>query len=65
VSTEASVEFQRLRTCDDDGPKRPVKTQCFFVAEIAASAETKKREIPPVSLCPEPKDRIGLFFPGF
>jgi predicted nucleic acid-binding protein len=25
------------------GPKGPIKTQCFFVAEIPAGAETKER----------------------
>jgi hypothetical protein len=65
VSTEPSVEIQRLRTCNNDGPKRPIETQRLFVDEISAGAETKKRETPPVSICPEPKDRIGLLFPRF
>ena len=65
VGAKPSVEIQHLRTCDNDGPKRPVKTECFFVAEIPAGAETKEREAPPVSLCPKPKDRIGLLFPCF
>src|ERR1700737_501998 len=34
---------------------RPIKTECFFVAEISAGAETKEREAPPVSLCPNRK----------
>jgi len=63
VGTKPSVEIQHLRTCDDDSPKRPIETQRLFVAEIPASAETKEREAPPVSLCREPKDRIRVVFP--
>ena len=43
-------------------PSGQVKTQRLFVAEIPAGAETKKREPPQVSLCPETKDWVGLFF---
>src|ERR1700730_2703308 len=65
VGAKPSVEIQRLRTCDDDGRKRPIETECLFLAEISAGAKTKEREAPPVSLCPEPKDRVGLLFPCF
>jgi hypothetical protein len=34
VSIKSGVEIQHLRTCDYDSPKRPIKTQCLFVAEI-------------------------------
>jgi two-component system CheB/CheR fusion protein len=47
------------------GPERPVQAKRLFVAEIPAGAETKERETPQVSLCPKPKDRIGLLFPCF
>jgi hypothetical protein len=49
VSTKPSVEIQHLRPCDHDGPKRPIETECFFVAEIPAGAETEERETPPIS----------------
>jgi hypothetical protein len=38
VSTKTSVEIQHLRTCDDDGPKRPIETQCLFVVKIPAAS---------------------------
>ena len=47
MGAKTSVEIQYLRTCNDDGPKRPIKTECLFVAEIPAGAETKEREAPP------------------
>ncbi len=60
VGTESSKEIHYLRTCDEESSERPIETQCLFVAEIPAGAETKEREAPPVSVYPEPKDRIRL-----
>src|ERR1700730_3823146 len=47
LGAKPSVEIQHLRTCNDDGPKRPVETQRLFIGEIATGAETKEREAPP------------------
>jgi hypothetical protein len=33
VSAKTSIEIQHLRSCDYDGPKRPIETQRLFVAE--------------------------------
>ena|SRR6266849_4189224 len=63
VGTKPSVEVQHFRTCDDEGPKRPIETQRLLIAGIPAGAETKEGEAPPVSLCRETKDGIRLLFP--
>jgi hypothetical protein len=65
LRTKPSVEVKHLRTCDDEGPKRPIETQCCFLAEIPAGAETKEWEAPPVPFSPKPKDWIRLLFPRF
>ena len=50
MGTKSSVEIQYLRTCDDYGPEPPIETQCLFVAEIAAGAETKVHALSTESL---------------
>jgi hypothetical protein len=44
MGTKPSVEIQHLRTSNEDGPKRPVETQRFFLTEITARAETIGRK---------------------
>jgi hypothetical protein len=41
LGTKTSVESQHLRTCNDDGPKRPIETQCLFVAEYRLALRLK------------------------
>jgi hypothetical protein len=40
VGTKVSV-IQHLRTCGDDGPGRPIETECFFVAEYRLALRPK------------------------
>src|SRR5215469_7168750 len=63
VGTEPSIEIQYFWTGDQDRPKRPIETQRLSLSEIPTSAEAKKWEAPPVSICPEPKDRVRLLLP--
>jgi hypothetical protein len=37
VRAKTLVELQHFRTCYDDGAKRPIKAECFFIADIPAA----------------------------
>ena len=43
VGTKPSLEIQRLRTRDDNGPERPIETRRFFVTEISAGTTGQGR----------------------